>query len=100
MTAKNVPGRFCVFIGYGTDTPGYRVLIPPTNQLKVYASVNVKVFRNVMPYRYFLTKFRVDPTYTAIQNIGLLKQNWKVMAACWMLLSALRMVHGNYARLF
>ena len=61
VTAKNVPGRFCIFIGYGTDTPGYRVLIPSTGRLEVYASCDIKISRGVMPYRDFLTKCRAGP---------------------------------------
>ena len=68
VVAKDVPGRFCIFLGYGTDTPGYRVLVPSTGRLDVYASLNVKISRGVMPYRDFLTKCRVDPTYAAIHG--------------------------------
>ena len=68
VTAPDVPGKFCIFIGYGLDTPGYRVIVPSVGEIKVYTDIDIKISKSVVPCRDFLTKCRLDPTYAAIHG--------------------------------
>ena len=68
ITASKVPGKFCIFIGYGHDTPGYRVIVPSIGEIKIYTDIDIKISRSVVPCRDFLSKCRLDPTYAAIHG--------------------------------
>ena len=69
ITASDIPGKFCIFIGYGLDTPGYRVIVPSIGEIKVYTDIDIKISRSIVPCRDFLTKCRVDPTYASIHAL-------------------------------
>ena len=69
ITASDIPGKFCIFIGYGLDTPGYRVTVLSIGEIKIYTDIDIKISRSIVPCRDFLTKCRVDPTYASIHAL-------------------------------
>ena len=43
LTAADFPGDACIFIGYGTDTHGYRVVIPEGSHMRVDVDKDVVI---------------------------------------------------------
>lgn len=62
VTSKEVPGEPCLFIGYGTDTPGYRVVVPRESRADYLVDKDV-IFRSSLHVtRAFIRECRAGGT--------------------------------------
>ena len=63
LTAAELPGLPCIFIGYGTDTPGKRVIVPDGSQLRIEVDKDVVISSNRMLTKAFVRECRTNPMY-------------------------------------
>ena len=61
LTAADFPGDACIFIGYGTDTPGYRVVIPEGSHMCVDVDKDVVINSSLLKTKAFVARCRSDP---------------------------------------
>ena len=54
LTAAELPGLPCIFIGYGTDTPGKRVIVPDGPNLRIEVDADVTISSNRLLTRAFV----------------------------------------------
>ena len=62
VTAKEYPGESCFFIGYGTDSYGYRVVIPDGSVMRIEVDKDVVINSSCIATKAFVAKCRSDPS--------------------------------------
>ena len=63
LTAIDFPGAPCIFIGYGTDTHGYRVVIPGDrgSSMRIDVDKDAVINSSILATKAFVAKCRSDP---------------------------------------
>ena len=64
LTAAELPGLPCIFIGYGTDNPGYLVILPDGTDLHIEIDRDVTIGLHRLLTRAFAHECRTDPVYS------------------------------------